>query len=321
MLFKTLAISAISGILLTTLAGCGENTDVFKTPSTGTTQKNDGLTSQNIFTLLFSDSRPKYLDVTKGVATEVTVDVSVRIGDNNLQKITAGKVIHFKTEWGFIDPVCTTDAEGICSVKWISGSLDTMPVNFRNNILAYMTDGQETFIDANDSGLLNDGETFFDIEEPYQDINDNRVYDKGTDLVLDTINGVDLTGSNNTHDPADGKYNGPNCADTTRCSTTLTTATVWENGTLLLTGDSAFTVGGKVAGLAANGTLILQNNNGDDLTIDANGDYSFDTSLTPGTSYSVTVKDKPATQTCTPTNSTGIVTTRNITNIIVTCTP
>ncbi len=318
MLFKTLAISAISGILLTTLAGCGEGTDAFESNAGGTTQKNDGLTTQNRFTLLFSDPTPTFYDVSKSSFAEVTVDVSVRIGDNNNQLITQGKTIRFKTEWGFIDPSCTTDNEGICSVKWISGSSGTMPSNFRNNILAFMSGGQETFIDANDNGLLNDGETFFDVEEPYQDINDNGIYDSGIDLVLDTINGVDLSGSNNTHDPADGKYNGPNCADSIRCSTTLTTATVWDNGTLLLTGETTFNVGGKVTGLT--GILILQNNLGDDLIIEADGEYSFDTALTPGSSYSVTVKTKPDTQTCTPTDNTGTVTVKDITNIFVTCT-
>jgi hypothetical protein len=51
-------------------------------------------------------------------------------------------------------------------------------------------------------------------------------------------------------------------------------------------GDT-YTVGGSVSGLS--GTLVLQNNGGDDLTITADGDFTFNNALKDGEAYRVTV--------------------------------
>jgi len=53
-----------------------------------------------------------------------------------------------------------------------------------------------------------------------------------------------------------------------------------------------FTVGGRVRGLIGEG-LIIQNNNGDDLHITANGDFTFETPLGHGEDYNVTVLAQP----------------------------
>ena len=83
----------------------------------------------------------------------------------------------------------------------------------------------------------------------------------------------------------------------------------------------SFTIGGTIAGLAGSG-LVLQNNAGDDLSIAADGSFSFSTSLVTGATYAVTVAVQPmnVSQTCNITNGAGTVAGMNVTNIQVECT-
>lgn len=60
---------------------------------------------------------------------------------------------------------------------------------------------------------------------------------------------------------------------------------------------STHTVGGTASGLA--GTLVLQNNAGDDLKIAADGRFSFATGLVEGAAYQVSVRTQPLWQWCT----------------------
>ena len=79
-----------------------------------------------------------------------------------------------------------------------------------------------------------------------------------------------------------------------------------------------FTVGGTVSGLS--GTVVLQDNGADDLTVTANGAFTFATRVQFGAAYAVTVKTNPTGQTCTVTNGTGTMGAANVTNVSVTCT-
>src|SRR5436190_3736926 len=84
-------------------------------------------------------------------------------------------------------------------------------------------------------------------------------------------------------------------------------------------GSSTFTVGGTVTGLTGTG-LVLQNNGGDNLAINASGSFTFKTALTSGSAYLVTVSTQPSspTQVCTVTNGSGTIT-ANVTNVQVSC--
>ena len=55
---------------------------------------------------------------------------------------------------------------------------------------------------------------------------------------------------------------------------------------------NAFTVGGTVSGLT--GTLVLQNNLANNLSIAVNGSFIFSSALANGSAYSVTVGTQPA---------------------------
>ena len=81
--------------------------------------------------------------------------------------------------------------------------------------------------------------------------------------------------------------------------------------------EAVYTVGGTVNGLS--GTVILENNGGDSLTITADGTFAFATTEHSGDSYAVTVQTQPNTQTCTVSNGSGTISNSNITNVTVTC--
>ena len=60
-------------------------------------------------------------------------------------------------------------------------------------------------------------------------------------------------------------------------------------------------------GLGLSGTVVLQDNGGDNLTVTANGAFTFATKLATGAGYAVTVKTNPAGQTCTVANGSGTI--------------
>ena len=91
------------------------------------------------------------------------------------------------------------------------------------------------------------------------------------------------------------------------------TADNWSGGNA-----ASFTVGGAVSGLS--GTVVLQDNGGDNLSVSANGSFTFATPLPSGAPYNVTVKTNPSGQTCTVSNGTGTVGSANVTSVTVTCT-
>ena len=80
---------------------------------------------------------------------------------------------------------------------------------------------------------------------------------------------------------------------------------------------STYSVGGAVSGLS--GSVVLQDNGGDNLTVSANGSFTFATKLASVASYNVTVQTNPTGQTCTTANGTGTVSGANVTNVAVTC--
>jgi hypothetical protein len=86
-------------------------------------------------------------------------------------------------------------------------------------------------------------------------------------------------------------------------------------------GGGAPTVGGTLSGLGSGLSVALQNNNGDTLTLSANGSFTFPTALADGGTYSVTVLTQPVGQTCSVGNPSGTIdaTGDDVTNVSVTC--
>ena len=82
-----------------------------------------------------------------------------------------------------------------------------------------------------------------------------------------------------------------------------------------------FTVGGTIAGLTGGG-LVLRNNGGDDVAVDASAtSFTFPTALTSGTDFTVTIQAQPSTpaQTCTLTGGTGTVGGAAVTSVAINC--
>jgi len=83
---------------------------------------------------------------------------------------------------------------------------------------------------------------------------------------------------------------------------------------------TSYTVGGTVSGYTGSG-LVLQNNNGDDLPVSANGAFSFNSALTDGSGYAVRVQTQPDSpnQICTVNNGHGIVSGAVVSGVAIIC--
>lgn len=101
-------------------------------------------------------------------------------------------------------------------------------------------------------------------------------------------------------------------------SGTITVAGVSD--VIVICETDRFTVGGNVTGLAGSG-LVLRNNGGDDLAVTGNGSFVFETALSDGTDYNVTVGSQPEepTQFCSVDFGVGTMVGGNVTNILVEC--
>ena len=84
---------------------------------------------------------------------------------------------------------------------------------------------------------------------------------------------------------------------------------------------NTYTVGGTLSGLAATESVVLQDNAANNLTVSANGAFTFTTPISSASPYAVTVLTNPASpsQNCVVTAGAGTVTNANITSVVVTC--
>ena len=78
---------------------------------------------------------------------------------------------------------------------------------------------------------------------------------------------------------------------------------------------NSYAVGGTVSGLI--GTVQLQNNGGDTLSVSANGAFVFATALADGAGYSVAVLFQPVGQVCAVSNNTGVLSGADVSGVIV----
>jgi len=81
----------------------------------------------------------------------------------------------------------------------------------------------------------------------------------------------------------------------------------------------SFAIGGNVVGLSGSG-LVLTNNGGNDLPINADGTFAFPMQLPSGSMYAVAIKSQPGGQTCDVSGATGEVGTGNVSTVVINCT-
>jgi hypothetical protein len=80
-----------------------------------------------------------------------------------------------------------------------------------------------------------------------------------------------------------------------------------------------FSVGGRVTHLRGIGSLVIQNNGGDDLQIGAEGRFTFPTRLPSGAPYNVTISRQPLFARCEVRRGSGTIRDKNIDNVEVRC--
>ena len=94
-----------------------------------------------------------------------------------------------------------------------------------------------------------------------------------------------------------------------------------ENEDSSSSSSSSFSISGTVTSLS--GVLIIQNNSGDDTVVEQTKSedvsFTFKTNISSGSTYSVSVKLQPNSQTCTVSDASG-TTSQNISNITIACT-
>lgn len=79
-----------------------------------------------------------------------------------------------------------------------------------------------------------------------------------------------------------------------------------------------YAVGGMVSGLEASG-LVLKNNGEDQLEVDEDGEFNFETTLADGTDYEVTVAATPSGHACEVENGSGTIDGADVDDVIVEC--
>ncbi len=221
-------------------AGCSDDNSTFETPNTSSIPTNTGHVSFKNFSILAEDTQPDVVNRDTGIFTKTDVVMTAFIADRLNSTLTDSHTVHFRTEYGILNPSSCVTENGFCTVTWSAikrpepgGPGDDMRVT----IVAY-TIGEESFTDANGNDIYDDadGNQFNDLEEPYIDANENGVFDAG-DSIIDVINGNDATGKNGVHDINDGFFNGSDCTHSSLCSTTIiTNGTIWDSNTLTING-------------------------------------------------------------------------------------
>jgi hypothetical protein len=81
-----------------------------------------------------------------------------------------------------------------------------------------------------------------------------------------------------------------------------------------------YTISGTLSNLPTSTSLVLNNSAAGNLTLSANGSFTFPTPFVAGAAYTVTVLTNPSGETCVVTNGSGTVGASNVTNVAVNCT-
>ena len=84
---------------------------------------------------------------------------------------------------------------------------------------------------------------------------------------------------------------------------------------------NSYTVAGTVSGLVSTGSgVVLQNNGGDNVSVQSDGGFTFPTKIPSGAQFSVTVAQQPANpaQTCSVQNGSGPIVDGDV-NVVITC--
>lgn len=79
----------------------------------------------------------------------------------------------------------------------------------------------------------------------------------------------------------------------------------------------SYSVSGTISGLQ--GSVVIQNNTTDVITLSSSGSFSFPNKVNDGASYNVVVRTQPESQTCTISNAGGLIRGADITDVDIVC--
>lgn len=134
---------------------------------------NSGQPVQNFFSLSAST-----FNIEGWTYDNQSTDINLLVADRLGQPVPAGTPISFVTEGGQVTASCSvvidSNNKSGCTVSLISQAF--RPANGRVTVLAY-TEGEEAFVDANGNNRFDQGETFYDMGQPFLDIDENGVFD------------------------------------------------------------------------------------------------------------------------------------------------
>jgi 6-phosphogluconolactonase (cycloisomerase 2 family) len=82
---------------------------------------------------------------------------------------------------------------------------------------------------------------------------------------------------------------------------------------------NSYSIGGNVSGLLPGVFVVLANTNGGAVGVSANGAFTFNSAISAGSAYSVTVSTQPSGESCTVENGSGTVVGASITSVGVIC--
>ncbi|MCG7922162.1 MAG: hypothetical protein N0C81_10800 [Candidatus Thiodiazotropha lotti] len=166
-----------------------------------------GVSDQNSMTISALELNPECWNIDRR-----QVRITATAADHFNNPVPDGTAVYFTTEGGFIESQCQT-TDGWCFVLWTSSNprpvADLLPGGLgRVTVLATML-GEESFVDANGNGVLDQGDTpFASMPEAFRDDNEDNVRDPVAEEFVDF-------NDNNVYDDGsvDPDYNGALCCD------------------------------------------------------------------------------------------------------------
>ena len=187
--------------------------------------------------------------------------VTARLSDRFNNPVPDGTAVTLTTEGAQVGGSCLTattqtNGAGVCSVTWVSQ--DPRPPNGRVTILASAI-GEDSFTDVDADGFFSVGDTLIDIGEPFQDENEDGIYNSG-----EPFRDFNQSGARDdeTHPDYVG-FNGLLCdlAGGANCNQVSSTLFVSDQLVVVMSGSSAVitdNVGGLLDISAGTASVVFQ---------------------------------------------------------------
>lgn len=204
-----LSFSLVSALLF----GCAGDESPFT--ENGNVSSGTNIVSDKNFIIAFDEVNPAVIDATTGVV-DSSVEVVVTFSASDKSGLpTAGSIAYLDVDWGTLSSAtCRIESTGSCTITWTSNAKPSNIPGDNSITFTGWIQGEESYSDLNGNGVFDDGDVFLDdVSGPFLDLDHSGDF-TAVDKVLSPGN------SNGVLTPADGLYNGSDCAHTSLCGTT-----------------------------------------------------------------------------------------------------